>query len=81
MDDPAARTIGGLTVRIDPLVCVGFEDCVLNAPEVFAMGADGVVCFVPEPGPVDRDRLLEACRVCPVDALSAFDADGARLAP
>jgi hypothetical protein len=28
---------------------------------------------------VDRERILRACDICPVDALSVFDAEGNQL--
>lgn len=74
------RVIAGLTVRIDELLCVGFGDCVGVAPEVFVLNGDGTVEFR-DVDRVDPERLLEACRVCPVDALAVMDASGRLLAP
>lgn len=79
--DLEEREVAGLRVRIDRLLCVGFEDCVELAPQVFRMDDEGIVTFVDEPQPIDRARLIDACRVCPVDALSAFDEDGHAVAP
>jgi len=39
------RCIAGLTVRIDRLLCVGFGDCIDEAPESFALDEQGVVVF------------------------------------
>jgi len=75
------RDVAGLRIRIDRLLCVGFEDCVEVAPEVFRMGEDGIATFVEEPRPIDRKRLIDGCRVCPVDALSAVDENGDAVAP
>jgi ferredoxin len=74
------RVFGGLRVRIDRALCVGFGDCVTAAPNAFALGSDDVVVFVAPEG-VERERLLHACRSCPVDALTVWDADGEQLAP
>lgn len=74
------RLVGGLRVRIDRTLCVGFGECATAAPEAFLVGEDSVVVFV-EPEQVDRDRLLTACAACPVDALSVFDENGAQLVP
>jgi len=81
MADSQERTIHGLTITIDRLVCVGFEDCVVRAPEVFRLDGGGIACFVDDGGTPDRDGLIEACRACPVDALLVIDAEGAQLAP
>ncbi|HSJ15155.1 MAG TPA: ferredoxin [Longimicrobiales bacterium] len=75
------RAIGGLVVRIDRLLCVGFEDCVVCAPTVFRVDEEGIACFTDDAGGIDEATLIEACRVCPVDALSASDLSGRQVAP
>jgi len=74
------RQVGGLRVRIDRTLCVGFGDCVSAAPAAFALGADDVVVFV-APEQVSRAALLRACTSCPVDALTVWDENGEQLAP
>lgn len=74
------RRIGDVTVTIDRDLCVGFGDCVSGAPEAFVLDDEGIVVFTPSPV-VSRERLLEACAACPVDALSVVDADGRPLVP
>jgi ferredoxin len=74
------RQVGDLRVRIDPLLCVSFGDCVDVAPEAFRLEEDGVVAFA-EPERVGRERLLSACDACPVDALSVVDAAGNEVVP
>ena len=74
------RAAADLRIGIDPLLCVGFGDCAKIAPEAFRVNDDGLVEFV-EPDRVDRERLIEACRSCPVDALLVWDANGAQLVP
>ncbi len=74
------RVIDGLTVRIDRDLCVGFEDCISEAPTAFELDGDGVVVFV-NPETVNRERLLKACEGCPVDALSVWDESGAQIVP
>ncbi len=80
MSDCDERIVAGLRVRIDRTLCVGFGDCVKEAPEGFKLDDDGVAVFV-DPEVVDRDRLLRACDVCPVDAISVWDSDGRQLVP
>jgi len=75
------RRISGLTILIDRTVCIGSGNCVRLAPEVFELDETGLIAFrdgVPE---IEPKRLVEACRVCPVDALQAVDAGGRQLAP
>ncbi len=81
MDDIEERRISGVTVRIERTVCIGSKNCIHIAPEVFELGMDQVVTFRDDAADIDRDRLVEACRICPVDALIAFDAGGDRIVP
>jgi ferredoxin len=78
--DPSERTVSGLRIRIDRSLCVGFGDCVTAAPEAFGLDAENVCVFAAPEG-VGRERLLAACRACPVDALTAWDETGEQVAP
>jgi len=74
------RTLADLTIRIDRTLCVGFGDCVEAAPEAFGMDGEDVVMFL-RPEETERERLLVACRACPVDALVVLDARGEQIVP
>ncbi len=78
--DEHRRRVNGLVVQIDPTLCVAFGDCIEAAPEAFRLDGEDVVAFT-APETVDRERLLHACRECPVDALSVWDDEGRRLVP
>ena len=81
MTDVVERRLGDLVVRIDRLLCVGFGDCIEMAPELWEFDDEGIVAFrdpAPHPG---RERIIDSCAVCPVDALAVLDADGTPLAP
>ena len=79
-DEAEERTVAGLRVRIDRTLCVGFGDCLKEAPEAFVLDDDGVVTFT-APERVERERLIAACDACPVDALTVWDETGQQLAP
>ncbi|HEY2806410.1 MAG TPA: ferredoxin [Gemmatimonadales bacterium] len=79
-DAEVERQVGDLTIRIDRTLCVGFGDCVEAAAEAFVLDDEGVVIFV-EPEKVDREKLLEACDTCPVDALTVWDSARNQLVP
>lgn len=70
-----------LVVRIDRTLCVGFGDCVTAAPDLFELDDEDIAVFRASAAAPDRDTLLNACRACPVDALTATDAHGHQLAP
>ena len=80
MNDSSERRFDDLTVRIDRLLCVGFGDCIEQAPEVFEFDDEGIVRFRVNAPVIERDRLIVACDVCPVAALRVIDADGSVLA-
>lgn len=60
---------------------MGTKNCIHVAPEVFELGYDQIVTFLEDAQDIERDRLIEACAVCPVGALLAFDETGKRLVP
>jgi len=74
------RLVHDLKVSIDRDLCVGFGDCVKEAPEGFALDDETIAVFV-SPDAVERDRLLRACDACPVDAITVWDASGRQLVP
>ena len=80
MSDFEERIVGSLRVRIDRTLCVGFGDCVTEAPDAFVLDDTGTAVFV-TPELVDREQLLRACDVCPVDAITVWDGDGQQLVP
>ncbi len=80
MEDHDERVVDGLRIRIDRSLCVGFGDCVTESEEAFVLDPEGVAIFV-APERVHRDRLLQACDACPVDAITVWDAEGRQLVP
>ena len=80
MSNLVERHVHGLRVVIDRDQCVGFGDCVEEAPEGFKLDADTIAVFV-SPEAVERARLLRACDACPVDAITVWDESGKQLVP
>ena len=79
--DIEEHQVAGLTVKIDRLICVGFETCVEVAPDLFEMDEEGIAIFTSDTSEVDKETVLEACKECPVDALVVLDASGNQLPP
>ena len=79
--DSEERQVAGLVVKIDRLICVGFETCVEVAPDLFQMDEEGIAIFTSDTNEVDKETVLEACKECPVDALVVLDASGNQLHP
>ena len=80
MSDFDERRCGDLRVRIDRTLCVGFGDCITEAPEAFVLDESGTAVFV-NPAAVERERLLRACDACPVDAITVWNETGAQIVP
>jgi len=80
VSDVDERVVSGLRVRIDRTLCVGFGDCVTEAPEAFVLDESATAVFV-KPETVERERLLRACDSCPVDAITVWDGEGKQLVP
>jgi len=81
MPEFTERKIEDLTVRIDRQTCIGSANCIKVAPDLFELDSENVVTFKGGSAPVGRDQVLEACQVCPVDALIVLDAAGNQLIP
>ncbi len=74
------QKFGDLTVRIERHTCIGSENCINLAPEVFVLDDEQIVDFTGE-SEIDRESLIEACALCPVDALVVTDGAGNQLVP
>jgi len=74
------RTLHGYLVCIDRRLCVGFEDCVTEAPGAFRLDDEGIATF-DAPESADATNLLVACAACPVDAIGVLDEQGRQIVP
>lgn len=80
MEHIEERQISGCTIRIDRTLCIGSGNCVNLAPEIFAIDQENLVTFKDETPDINQMRLVDACMVCPVDALSV-ERDGEQIVP
>jgi ferredoxin len=81
MSDVVERRIGGLVIRIDREQCIGTTNCIKVAGDVFVLDGERICSFLVPPAQAERDRLIEACQVCPVQALIVIDEEGNQLVP
>jgi ferredoxin len=81
MADFVERKFDDVTVRIDRDSCIANESCMSIAPELFGLDDDQICVFKDPVAKPDRAKLIEACRVCPVDALTVLDASGNEIVP
>ncbi|HUF28645.1 MAG TPA: ferredoxin [Gemmatimonadaceae bacterium] len=80
MEDVDQFQGAGLRIRIDRTLCVGFGDCVTEAPGAFVLDSESIAIFL-RPDSVERECLLRACDACPVDAITVWDSEGRQLVP
>jgi ferredoxin len=81
VEDIRERRTGDLTVRIDRLICVGFGDCIDGGAGAFELDDEGIAVFTASIDSVEPAVLVEACRSCPVDAISVIGPGGEQLVP
>ena len=75
------KTVSGLKIIIDRDMCIGTANCIKIAGEVFELDNQKIVTFKPDIKELDRKMLIEACSVCPVNALTAIDENGNQVIP
>jgi ferredoxin len=64
-----------MRVRVDLSRCQGYGNCVGAAPDVFDLTDNGLVLLLEEQPTDDRAAdVLQAVRLCPVQAISTEDA-------
>ena len=78
-DPQLEREVHGLRAVIDRDLCVGFGDCIEEGPEAFDLDEDGIAIFT-TPEHASRERFVEACASCPVDAITVWE-DGVEIVP
>lgn len=79
--DFVERKISGLTIRIDRSLCISTSNCMVAAPDVFEFDDEMICAFKENPADIERERLINACDLCPVDALIVIDSDGKQVVP
>jgi len=61
-------------VSVDRRLCESNALCMVAAPEVFELGEDDLlVVLQDEPPEASRERVLDAVRLCPKQALAVTD--------
>jgi ferredoxin len=81
MSDETRKQVGDLTITIDRDLCIGSGNCVKVEPHLFQLDDEGIAAFASGAENVDRGRVVDACEVCPVEALTVRDRNGDQLVP
>ncbi|NNE42989.1 MAG: ferredoxin [Gemmatimonadetes bacterium] len=75
------RKIGELTVQIDRDSCISSGNCIKVTPELFEFDDESIAVFAKTAADCTREQVIEACEVCPVDALIVKDSSGKQIVP
>ncbi len=75
------KIISGLKIIIDRDTCIGTGNCIKLAGEVFELDNQKIVTFKNDIKESDQKLLVEACSVCPVNALTLIDENGNQVVP
>ena len=81
MDEYSEKQISELTIKIDRYACISSANCIKAAPEFFELDDERVCAFKNLNTEVEREKIIEACSVCPVNALYVYDKEGKQIVP
>lgn len=76
----SGKTKKGYTLDVDRDLCVTLAVCLGIAPEVYELDAEGKAVIKDADG-TDIKTILEACKGCPVNALTLHHPNGKRIWP
>lgn len=57
------------------------SNCMKVGPEIFEFDSENICGFKESVPDIERERLIDACSVCPVDALIVIDEKSNQLVP
>lgn len=75
------KNISGLNIKIDRTNCISSENCITAAPELFVLDDDRICEFKNMTEGIEQEKIIEACSVCPVNALYVYDDSSNQLVP
>lgn len=82
MSEVREQKFGDVTLRILRDQCIGTGACSKVVPEVLVFDGQQIIAFTDDaPETIERERLYEACEVCPVEALELVDDAGEVVGP
>jgi len=81
MNDFVQRKISDLLIKIERPTCIGSKNCINVAPNLFELDEDQICSFKENTEKIQKDIIVEACSVCPVQALYVIDENGKQMVP
>ena len=81
MEEFEEKKISDLKIKIDRTTCIATGNCIKAAPEIFELDDERICTFKTDLIEIENERLIEACSVCPVDALIAINKKNEKIVP
>lgn len=81
MSDIVERKVTELIVRIERPSCIGSKNCINAAPNLFELDDEQICAFRENIEDISKEVIVEACSVCPVQALAVIDESGKQIVP
>ena len=81
MEEFEEKKISDLKIKIDRTTCIATGNCIKAAPEIFELDDERICTFKTDLIEIENERLIEACSVCPVDALTAINKKNEKIVP
>jgi ferredoxin len=81
MNDKVEKNVAGLNIKIEKMTCIASENCIMVAPELFELDDERICSFKEKTEDILQEVVVEACCVCPVNALYVYKDDGKQLVP
>lgn len=81
MNDFIEKEVTELKVKIDRVTCIASENCIGAAPELFELDEERICNFRKTDRDISKEKIIEACSVCPVNALYVYNEEGKQLVP
>ena len=69
-----------MKVKVERELCISVASCVQADPETFELDDEGIA-VVKNPTSENLEKVLEAAKSCPVNAIIVYDDDGKQLWP
>lgn len=81
MKDIVERKVSDLIVKIERPNCIGSKNCINVAPNLFELDGDQICSFKENTEGIEKEIIIEACSVCPVNALYVIDEQNKQIVP
>jgi len=81
MEEITKRKVSDFSIKIERPTCIGSKNCIKAAPNLFELDDEQICSFKENTEGVSQELIVEACSVCPVNALYVDDQNGNQLVP